>query len=122
MLRHAALAERTVRTSHLPNRTFAALLAGSVASVTCWTYAADAAPAAGVRLCRASVIRPDADALSFRASCKPLTSVTGVDDSRRLTAMSYPTTAEDPIVPHSTAHARQHGPRQPGCPGGASAA
>src|SRR5258708_37562270 len=98
MLRPAALAERTVRTSHLPNRTFAALLAGSVASVTCWTYAADAAPAAGVRLCRASVIRPDADALSFRASCKPLTSVTGGDGHKSVTAMSYPITSDEPIV------------------------
>ena len=35
-------------------------------------YASDEAHAAGGRPCRAEVMQPDAAALSFRASCKPL--------------------------------------------------
>jgi hypothetical protein len=42
--------------------------------------ASDDAPAAGVRLCRAFVIRPYAAALSLRASCKLLPFRHGVDD------------------------------------------
>src|SRR5260221_2914488 len=62
---------------HLANRTFSGLLAGNGASVKCLTYAPDGASAAGLRFCRASVIRPHAATSSFRVSCKPPASAVG---------------------------------------------
>src|SRR5215831_14887801 len=60
-----------------PQPNIPALLAESVASVNWWTDAPDGACAAGLRRCRAAVLRPDAAAVSLRASGKPLPSGMG---------------------------------------------
>ena len=72
VLRHSVLrTERTVCTApSQPN--MPALWAEIVAHVKWLTDAPDGAHAAGVRLCRADVMRPHAAASSFQASCKPL--------------------------------------------------
>jgi hypothetical protein len=89
VLRHSALAERTVCTAHLLHPNIRRVPGRKRCQEHVGRPASDDAHAAGLRRCRAAVNRPDAGALSFRATRKPLGLPMGwLTSSRTITSRS----------------------------------